>query len=200
MLAAYSERTKEWLWASRKKKGAEWLVRKWEKGNWSAEGDFNTATFNDVVLKSEAQRMLIQFVGASVCVQYNGCDSARITSWLSDVTQQPPPFFDLGRGICFPSGRAEEAIFGNKKPISRSVNARLQIITDNLFALNGRSCSKPVATPLPTSSFSPARALLIHPHITECDVADDDIKDSDEVLDCQRLMNLLVVLRTIYLR
>ena len=173
-------------------------MRKWEKGNWSAEGDFHTATFNSVVSKTKAQRMLTLFVGASVCIEYNGVDSSRINSWLSEAKQQPLPFFDLGRGICFPAGRAEEAIFGNKKPISRSVNAKLQIITDNLFKLNGRSCSDPVATSLPTSSLSPARALLIHPHVTECDVAEDDIKDSDEVLDCQRLMNLFVVLRTVY--
>ena len=91
----------------------------------------------------------------------------------------------------------------NSKSICRSVFAKLQTITDDLFMLNGRSCSQPVAAAAPVSSSSPSSpstgpVLLIHPHITECDVDDRDIKDSDEVLDCQRLMNLLVVLRTVY--
>ena len=200
MLAAYSERREEWFWASRKKKGARWLVRKWKKGDWSKDGDFDTATFNAVVLKAEAQRMLTAFVATSVCVEYNGCDSARINTWFSDAKRDPLPFFDLGRGICFSTHG--KAIFGYKEPISRSVFAKLQTITDDLFVLNGRSCSQPVVASSSSSSSasSPFTAppLLIRPHITECDVADVDIKDSDEVLDCQRLMNLLVVLRTVY--
>ena len=113
-----------------------WLVmRKWKKGDWHG-----------------ARRVLATFVATSVCVDYNGCDASRINTWFSDAKREPLTFFDLGRGVCFSS--RGESIFGPDKTICRSVFAKLQTITDDLFVLNGRSCSQPVATSGPVSASS----------------------------------------------
>ena len=214
--AAYSEKQQGWIWGCRKGKG--WVVRKWNKGDWRAgkkggkRSDFRLATFDRVVTEQKAQDLFLAFVSTSICVEYNFVDALRINDWLRTGGRKELPFFDLGRGICFPAGGSDEAIFHQKKKsISPSANAELQIITDDLFVLNGRSCSQPVATSASSSSSSSsssspsssssssAPALIIQPHITEVNVAGSDIKNSDEVLDCQRLMNLYMVLRTVYL-
>ena len=86
-----------------------------------------------------------------------------------------------------------KTIFGPKDAaISPSVNGQLQTITDNLFCMNGQSYSQP-----PVSA-SPA-ARNITRALTEVCVHATLLKDSDEVLDTQRLWNLFVALRQVYL-
>ena len=195
MFTAYSEKHQEWFYACRSggdsfREGVVWLVRKWKKGGWNNKRDFSEATCNKKMTEVEAQEVFLKFVGGDTCIEYNLIDSHRINTWLDIHKKKNVPFFDVGRGVCYPQGRAKSSIFSHKQPISRSVNGKLQTITDDLFKLKGSSFSQP--------SSSAVGELGIGPHITEVNVSDEDLKDSDEPLDVQRVMNLFVVLRKVY--
>ena len=96
------------------------------------------------------------------------------------------------RSVCVSQGKIK-TIFGPKDTaISPSVNGALQTITDNLYRMNGQSYSLP-----PESASSAARNIT--PALTEVRVHASQLKVSDEVLDTQRLWNLFVALRQVYL-
>jgi hypothetical protein len=170
--------------------GDEWSVWVWPKGRWKSRGgDRSHLEVDIVVSEAEAQTRFLRFVKGTTVLEYNGIDESRLLSWLESGghrADEAPKFFDLGRGRCFPAGRSHLAIFGpHEEAISRSPTATLHIITDNLFVLHGRSCS----TPLEPS--------VVQPYITDVNI-DGGVKWSDEVLDCQRLLNLFMVLRFVY--
>jgi hypothetical protein len=195
-LAAYSGDSETWM--SMGRCGAEnegkWNVRQWTKGGYDKRGPVYTTNkeLDECVPEVEALQYFIRFVGDATVIDYNGCDGRRINDLLSSNNYPKLPFFDMCRGVCVSNGNIK-TIFGPKDAaISRSVNGTLQTITDNLFCMNGQSYSQPL------ESTSPA-ARIITPALTEVCVHASQLKDSDEVLDTQRLWNLFVALRDVYL-
>ena len=102
---------------------------------------------------------------------------------------EPLPFFDMFRGVCGGNGRAQKIFGPQENAISRSVNAAVSTITNNLFVVGGQSYSQP-------EEGSPAKSIT--PALTDISTHADHVKKSDEVLDTQRLWNLFVALRHIY--
>ena len=147
--------------------------------------------FDQEVPAKEAKSMFVAFVSTSICIDHNGCDAARINSWLPDKTELP--FFDFGRGVCFPVGRGKESIFSHKNPVSRSANDKLQIITDDLFVIGGGPNAQPTKKHKKLLRLRGGNGSL-SPHLTEVDAWEE----SETSQDTQRLMNLFSITQTIY--
>jgi len=196
-LAAYSGASETWMGMGRcgAQNEGKWNVREWEKGGYDLRGPEHNdnMVLDKCVPEKDAFQIFIDFVGDATIIDYGGCDGRRINDLLKSNHLEELPFFNMCQGVCVSQGNIK-TIFGPKDTaISRSVNGKLQTITDNLYRMNGQSYSQP-----PESASLAARNIT--PALTEVRVHASQLKVSDEVLDTQRLWNLFVALRQVYLR
>ena len=145
----------------------------------------------------EAQQKLRDFIGDSICIDCGGCDNYCLRGWNANLFGiDKMDQFDFGNSVLFGNANVK-SIFGprifikegeentNNNKLIHSITGHLQIITDDLFRLDGRSWSQP----------EPVLGSLCCPYLT---CVSTDHNYSDVVLDVQRLINLFVAIRTAY--
>lgn len=137
MLAAYSEGRGEWLWMAIGKGGSTWWIRKWMKGAWRVDMASIDCTMHQSVDVEEAKTIFIEFVGQSMCIEYNGVDHLRINSWLSP---EQVPFFDLLPYCVSRNSKKKRVLFGKGNWQIHTRNANTHTPTRHTCNITSFTC------------------------------------------------------------
>ena len=121
--------------------------------------------------------MFVNFVGKSIFIDYSGCSGRQFNSWLT-TRKTDLLFFDFRYDVCFNSGNVTTIFGQGRSLISRSVNAKLKIITDDLFVIGGCSGAQPAKKHKTLRLRGGSGSVSLSPHITEVDAEDEESEES----------------------
>ena len=161
-----------------------WRVIEWVKGEWKPSLDEMQKSVHVLCSATEAKKVLSNFFRNTTFVQYGSCDASHISAWGKENEEEDQNLavniFEGVRGFADVYNELTKGIF-TKRPNApiRSLMATLWYITNNLFVLNGNANS---------------RSHTAGPPLIEV-FSLDTVKESDEVLDVQRLFTLWTILK-----
>ena len=106
-----------------------------------------------------------------------------ITKWFDKYDYTPTKIYNVGR-LLGHNYHDDRRVFGKESLIPQCRNAKLSTISADLFSV-GQGLGRFRCPESP-----------VQPHIVE--MSEFILPDSDPGLDCQRLMNLIMVVRHVY--
>ncbi|KAJ3126954.1 hypothetical protein HK100_010004 [Physocladia obscura] len=107
--SAYSHKSKRWLYGY--KKGDGWAFKQWRAGTNSFNNPLFTMGPTTHHSTLDAKLVFVNWVDDCTLIEYAGCDSLRINSWLLLDNIGSLPFIDLGSKVCY-STYGHPSIFG----------------------------------------------------------------------------------------
>jgi hypothetical protein len=164
----------------------------WTIFQWPGAGQAGVRT-RDRVSVDLAQERLREFLGDTIVFQYNWCDLKRINNWFRLTRKtllSEKNWIDLLDFVKTTAGKDLRGLFGRGNAIVPTFSMSLSFLSQHLCVYDG-GCLK-----VPAEGSAESNARLV-PCLRDIDP--EGKVYSDDALDAQKLANLFVIIRTVYL-